>query len=372
MIFDKILSKINNSNNKETQNIIEIYPDHDDIEETENNNSNEDTANYSFKYTIVLYLLQIQKSPVKLGIWYSNYLDERYTPEEITEYIIKEKYITRADSIENLKNVMPTYTVKELKEILKKYNLPTTENKRELINTLEEKLTLKELLSEFNKQSYSITKKGLQLISENPQIRLYKKYFSHHDLNEYETYYLNNKTNDMKKLSIRYLKEVGEKNIEKEQWFTYKWNSLRELAYLYYDYQEFDLALNYFIKLFIAELSFWENSFYSINFERTITEIYTEKLIETIEILKLDIDEIKDEFYRCYDETQVPFLIIPKEDMFRYFLEIINGISVEKVNNEIHSKITIPEELKYELYYDNRDDIFELVDKLQMYTIYDS
>jgi hypothetical protein len=372
MIFDKILSKVNKSKNDDTQNIIEIYPDHNDIIETSQTDTNEEEKNYNnFKYTIVLYLLQIQKNPVKLGIGYSNYLDERYTPEEITEYVIKDKYITRADSIENLKNILPTYTSKELKEILTKYNLPTIGDKQKLINRIEKNISLKELFEEFKKQSYIITKKGLELINENPQIYIYKKYFSHHDLTEYEQYYQNNKTNDMKKFTISYLKALGEKNIIYSQWFNYKWNSIRELSYIYYDYKEYDLALKYFMKLFICELSFWENSFYSINFERIISESYIEKLIKTVEILKLDIDELKDEFYICYDTSKVPLLIIPKEDMFKYFLETINGISIEKINKEIYSRITIPEELKHKLYYDTHQSIEELVEKIQLYPIYE-
>lgn len=372
MIFDKILNKINKSSNDGTQNIIEIYPDHSDIIETSQTDTSDEEERYNyFKYTIVLYLLQIQKSPAKLEIWYSNYLDETYTPEEIRKYVIKEKYITRADSIENLKNILPTYSTKELTEVLKKHNLPIKGNKQDIINRLEENLSLKELFSEFNRQSYVITKKGMKLISENPQIRIYKKYFSHHDLNEYELYYQNNKTNDMKKFPIKYLKAVGEKNIIYSQWFSYKWNSIRELAYLYYEYNEYELSLNYFMQLFICELSFWENSFYSINFERIISESYTTKLIKTVELLKLDINELKDEFYSCYDTSKVPILIIPKEDMFKYFLETINGIPIEKINKEICSKITIPEELKYDLYYDNNKSIEELVEKIQIYTIYE-
>lgn len=371
MIFDKILSK-NKSKNDDSQNIIEIYPDHSDIIETsQTETSEEEKNNNNFKYTIVMYLLQIQKNPIKRDICYSNYLDERYTPEEITEYVIKEKYITRADSIENLKNILPTYTSKELKEALTKYDLPTTGDKQELINRLEENVSLKELFEEFDRQSYVLTKKGSELISENPQIPLYKKYFSHHDLTEYEKYYQTNKTKDMEKFSISYLKALGEKSIIDSQWSNYKWNSIRELSYLYYDYEEYDLALNYFMQLFICELSFWENSFYSINFERIISESYTEKLIKTVEILKLDIDELKEEFYICYDTSKVPILIIPQEDMFKYFLETINGISIEKINKEIYSRIIIPEELKHELYYDNYENIEELVEKIQLYPIYE-
>lgn len=381
MIFKKILNKIKPSD--ENENIItdtesdmgisdigtEIFPEtiieERKIEEESQNNIN------ALKYTIILYLMQIQKSPVNLGIWYSNYLDETYTPEEIEDYVIRKNFITKANDMDNLRNILPTYTVNELKEVLEKNNLPTDGNKQSLIKRLEKHLSSNELSIEFNKQSYNVSQKGLELISENPQIGLYKKYFSHHDLNEYENYYQNNKTEDMKKFSINYLKAIGDKNIMNCQWFTYKWNSLRELAYLYFDYQEYELALNYFMKLFICELSFWENSFYSINFDRIINESYTNKLIETVGLLKLDIDELKDEFYQCYDKVEVPLLIIPKGDMFQYFIEILTGIPVEKVNKEITSKISIPEELKYELYYDNNESIDELVNKIRLYDIYE-
>ncbi|MBE6494150.1 MAG: hypothetical protein E7Z84_06050 [Methanosphaera stadtmanae] len=342
----------------------------DDLEKEYEKNLKEKCIRYTLKYTIVLYLNQIIEHPLKSDLWVSNHIDEVCSKEQIEEYVFNKKYIKEAEGTENLKNIIPSYTVAELKEVLKKYDLKVSGRKQELINRLNENLTLEELCEEFNKPSYIVTEEGLKLIKENPQVILFKKYFSHHDLNEYEKYYQENKIEDMQEFSINYLIYDGEKNIEKCNWFGYYWQSIREIAYLYFDYKEFDLSLKYFMQLIICELSFWEDNFYAIDFNVFIHENYIKKLLETVEVVKLDVHELKQQFYNCYSSSKVPLLIIPKEEMFKYFLAIINGTAIENINKEIQSRITVPENLRYELHFDNTNEMNELVEKLRQYEIY--
>ena len=345
-------------------------PSLDDLEKEYEKNIQEIGIRNTLKYNIVLYLNQIKEHPLKKDLWSSNHLDETCTKEQIEEHVLNKGYIKQAEGDENLKNIIPSYTVAELKEVLKKYNLKVSGRKQELIDRLKENLTQEELCAEFNKHSYIVTEEGLKLINENPQVTLYQKYFLHHNLREYEMYYQENKTDNMEEFSINYLIKEGEKNIEKCDWFCYYWQSLREIAYLYFDYKKFALSLNYFMQLFICELSFWKDNYYSIEYGTPLSEQYIEKLLETVEIVKLDLNELKNQFYDCYNKSKVPLLIIPKEDMFKYFLEVINGTHIEKINREIDSRITVPENLKFEVHFNNSSEMNEVVEKIKLYEIY--
>ena len=151
------------------------------------------------KYTIILYLKQIREHPIKIDIWKVNYLDEDYSPEQITNYVLEKKYIKKPEGSEYLSNVLNSYTIPELKEVLREKHLKLGGRKQELVDRLLDNVEIKELCDKFNKPYHILTDKGIDLIKDNPQVTLYKEFlknsYDDYDIDEYESQYQCDKNN---------------------------------------------------------------------------------------------------------------------------------------------------------------------------------
>ncbi len=344
------------------------------LEKQYNNFISKEKIGPELKYTIVLYLNQIKKKPIDLSLWSTNHLDESYSKETIEEYVLKEQFITEANPEENLCNIMNSYTIPVLKEVLKENNLKVSGRKQELIDRLIENIDTNKLISKFNKSSYSLTEKGNELVNDNPQVFIFKKYLgkfiNDYDIKEYEKLYQKNKSHKkLLEILIDYLKFEGERSIQKCYWFNYEFDTLEKIADIYFDNKNYEESLKYYIKVFIVDYSFWGMKCLDIN-NVFIRDYYLKKLLKTINILKKDSETLRKLFYHSYDTSKVPLLIIPKEDMYIYFLKTINGHSIEEIQEELNKRITVPEDIKYELYFNNQNGQQELVKKLKQYQIF--
>lgn len=322
------------------------------------------------KYMLISYLNQIKYRPCLTNIRQLTIIDNLIDSSKIEEYAVKQGYLNKLEGTDKLNTVINSYRIMDLKEILRKHNLKITGRKQELIDRLRDNLNRAELNKEFDKKCYTVTVKGQRLLKNNPQVKFYESHFKHHSLKEYEAFYQENKNiGNMMEVSIKYLEDVGDENINKCKWFSYKWQSIREIAYIYYENDNYEKALNYFIELFICDLNYWDNNCNSMNQDNYINDQYITKLINTINILHLDIISLESIFNKCCINTKIPMLIIPKTEMFRYFIETINEEDINKINEDIKKRINTHHRLN-NLHFNSKKEEKEIVNIIKEYPVY--
>lgn len=224
---------------------------------------------------------------------------------------------------------------------------------------------------EFTKKSYTVTDKGHVLLTNNPQVKFYSNHFRHHPVRQYEKFYQKNKNKeDVNEVSIEYLESIGKENISKCCWFSYSWQCVKEIAYIYYECKEYYKALSYYIEVFICEINFWNDNFNSMEYGNPINGRYVTELINTVNTLRLDINTLESLFNKCCDNTKIPLIIIPRKDMFKYFLEVINDEDIDKVNREITRRVNVPNELEFNLNFNNKKEEKEVVNRIKHYKVF--
>ena len=326
------------------------------------------------KYTIILYLKQIREHPIKIDIWKVNYLDEDYSPEQITNYVLEKKYIKKPEGSEYLSNVLNSYTIPELKEVLREKHLKLGGRKQELVDRLLDNVEIKELCDKFNKPYYILTDKGIDLIKDNPQVTLYKEFlknsYDDYDIDEYESQYQCDKNNkDPLEILINYLKYEGNKYANKGNYWYYEFSSLERIADIYFQKENFEKSLTYYLKVFIVDLSLWGNNCINLNYI-DLRDYYINNLLKSYTQSNLNEEQLKYIFEQDYDTINIPVIIISKEEMFNYLLDLINGTTINQISENIEKRVTIPEELKWGLHYQTDDEKNELIKKLKDYKIF--
>lgn len=359
--------KNNTSTNVTTNKSSEI----DELKKEYERNITKSKLTTEEKYTLVLYLNQIKKKPTYTRLMQSNIIGESTDSIKIEEHAFKKGYLKEPEDNDKFNTVVNCYTIPELKEVLRKHKLKGSGRKQELIDRLRDNVSMDELNKEFTKKSYTVTDKGQILLNNNPQVNFYGTHFRHHPLRQYEKFYQKNKNKgNVKEVAIKYLEHIGKENISKCKWFCYRWQSVREIAYIYYENKEYNKALPYFIELFICEINGWDDNFNSIDYGNPINERYVTELINTVNTLRLDINNIESLFNECCDNTKIPLIIIPRKDMFKYFLELVNDEDSDKVNREVTKRINVPNELEFNLYFNNKKEEKEVVNRIKQYTVF--
>jgi len=284
----------------------------------------DDDIQESINYAFIIFLERANGH--EIGSDFPQYFKYEYNAD--TDLLLKKalqnNYLTKSDPLYNVERSK----VNEIKIVLKKHNLKVSGNKKDLIERIYTNLTEDVIKNEFLGSYYILTEKGKKLVKENDHIIYYhnSKNLREISLNKYHNLLKDTTDNTLKyNTAIKLLKENALIERKKGNWGLYR-NSLSSIAKVYEDKNENVFALNYYLKVCILDLSGLSNgnrySPQSIFLAPGILSII-KKLMKKLE---LDDDNIKNPYYTCFKDLNLPKNKFSKEESFNMLIKEMNGL----------------------------------------------
>lgn len=314
------------------------------------------------------------KIPSQVALLYASYIVLEYIknnpviskiPKEILRkydidentvynYILNEKLINISDNNNSFYLRLSKLSEEELKELLLKYNLEVQDTKVNMISSLIHNINHDELDLILKHKVYLVTKKGKQLIEDNPQIFFYNKFLKDYSFEVYNQLYIENKgVLNISKIGRLFLQRIRENSIK-----TYKWGTYRNTFLSNYEIAKFThdkkMITNSLLSLYICDISSWSNN-----------KFLVDGIVIVPYIKKLLIDNLKDEYYKDEEAFKKQFLdicknidfpsfMIPPKALYVYLIRILHDEPIRTIKKEVKTKIHL--DMNADYYFDNEFD----------------
>ncbi|MBI5458832.1 VRR-NUC domain-containing protein [Methanobacterium sp.] len=285
----------------------------------------------------VIFLSKVDGHTV--GSEFPKYFKYRYdvNTDELLVDAINTNHLTRSTPYYNVEKAK----VNDIKKILKKYGQPVSGRKKELIGRITDNLTENEIISEFPGSYYVLTDKGKDIVKENDHVTYYHynstNFIGLFSLEEYHDLLKNNADANLKyNVALDLLGKYGSTEREKGNWGLYR-NSFLSKAKVNKDKGEYGAALDCYFKVCIIDSSgLSNNNSYSrefIDLAPGVTNIIPYIIKKTNSQLESDLNTLKNRYYKCNDDLNLPKSILSKEQSFNRLIKEI-GIDVDLTSNE--------------------------------------
>ena len=289
--------------------------------------------NIDLKYAAILYLTDAVKHPTNPQI--SNdllYWFNISSLSEITQYLRKNEYIVEAKGMDLIRANLSQLTQKEIKDILVKNNLKAAKSKDKNIDIILQNVERKKL-DEYNKDNaIHVTKKGLDLIKENPQVETYSKYLYKFKPKSFEKLYQENRNNSLTDTALIYLSNMRDHYSEKMKWNRYALTYEAEYK-IYYDNNDVLMQLRSYVNYFICMINPWDDN--KLSYYNPVTISDNEELIKVVDKSKLSQKEVKNLFDQQVNDIGLPGLFLSGNKMYDYFKRIYENGDIRVINNEL-------------------------------------
>ncbi len=295
-----------------------------------------DDLRINLKYAGILYISDAVKHPKNPQIPNEMlYWLNISSISEVTQYLRNNAYITDAKGMDLIKSNLKELKEKEIKDILADNNLKAGKTKDENIDIICENIE-RQKLERYNVQNaIHVTKKGHDLVKENPQVETYSKYLYNFKLKVFEEFYQENKKDSLTDIAIGYLRNIRHYYSDKMKWnkfgLTYEAESR-----IYHDKKDKIMQLKTYINYFICMINPWDDN--RLTYYNPIKIGYNEQLIKMVEKTKLSTSKVEELFIQQANTIELPGLFLSTNKMYEYFKRIIENEDIRVINKELTEK----------------------------------
>jgi len=297
----------------------------------EQNDEKKDESPTNETIAIILLLNYIIRQPSGGSFpdyWATNY---NFNPKNTFKIAAEKDYFRKATDFEMLDYL----GVKELKDILRENKLKLGGNKEELIERIKDTLTEDDISGYIKTRVYVLTEKGQALINENKHIIYYDRSStikSFCSVNEYDREVKKGKEDNYYDTAIRILNEKGKKELEKKEWWDYRYTlvsivsialegNINKRATLYY------LLMSAVLEITLRSL----NQYVTLKSEPTLSSYTRSNIVMIKNELDITDDEIFELFASAYDELGLPKEGINKEQAITIFKKFYNDYGIPDI-----------------------------------------
>jgi thiol-disulfide isomerase/thioredoxin len=292
------------------------------LEYQEIKNEEDNSKDESIDFTYIIFLERADGH--REGTAFPRYFKYEYdtNPNILLEKALKNNHLSKSKPLYNIEKAK----VSEIKEILKKYNLKVSGRKNELIDRIKINLTEKEIKDNFPGSYYVLTDEGRKIVKKNEHVIYYhkSKYLGIISLKRYNDLLKekNDAPNLKYEIALELLDEYALKERKNGNWGLYT-NSFLAKAKIYEDKNEYEHALNDYLKICILDLSGLNNG----NVYTPGSIMLAPGIIEFIERinskLKLDTNAMKIRYFKCFEELNLPKTKLSKDQSFKRLIKSI-------------------------------------------------
>lgn len=285
------------------------------------NQNNDENIQVPINFVYIIFLERSDGH--EIGSDFPQYFKYEYNANSdlLLEKALENNHLTKSEPIYNVERAK----VSEIKDVLRNHNLKVSGKKNELVERIKTNLTEEEIKNEFLGSYYILTEQGMKLVTNNDHIIYYHKSKNLREisLGKYHELLKDASDDNLKyDVAIQLLDENALIERQKGNWGLYR-NSLSSIAKVYEDKNEDQLALDYYIKVCILDLSGLSNGN-----RYTPQLIFLAPGISTIVtklIKKLEFDDgtIKNRYYACFKDLNLPKNKFTKEESFNMLIKEI-------------------------------------------------